>query len=261
MAEELAGIGPPPCLVAERLGQRWADPGIAQQGVGAAVDDGEEIGGVEHAVVAVGAEMADGEAGAADQRRQPVDDQRVVDDGGDAGFGCGLQRIGRAVGHVGGGIVGIEDRQLAAGTQHPRRLGQRLFRAGDVAERGVEDHGVEVAVGEGQGAGVAEMEFDAGVLAAEPAGVLQQSRRRVDADRPRHRLETGDRAGDRAGAAADFQDMGALGQRQVGEIARAQRLLAGVGGAQFQHLGDPFDHRRLGLGDRGVDIGHGNPPF
>lgn len=85
---------------------------------------------------------------------------------------------------------------------------QRVQGLGEVAQGGVEDDHVEMAVGKGQAVGAAFAEGKVGQVGAQFPGLGEEDGGRVQAHHFHHPGPGGQTAGDGAGAAAYFQDPG-----------------------------------------------------
>ena len=141
----------------------------------------------------------------------------------------------------------------------PARLLEHALAVGDVAERGVADDDIERLVAERELAAVGDAEVE---LGCERLRALDEDRRGID---PEHVARVArEPAADRAAAAADLQHPRIL-ERDVGEVGLQHRALLGVGGSQFEDVGQLLLQRFRGLIDGGVHIRHGRsiaqPPW
>jgi hypothetical protein len=120
----------------------------------------------------------------------------------------------------------------------------------------VEDDGVEGPVVERERGSTAHHVGEVVHARGDLPRALHEHGRRIQADHLAHPGAHGERARHRARPAAHLQHACAVGERQVGQVVVEHRLLAGVGRAQLQHLGEPFLDRFVGALDAGVDVGH-----
>jgi hypothetical protein len=113
--------------------------------------------------------------------------------------------------------VGVPDRDETAGPGDPAHLAQRPHRVAQVLQDLVGVHDVEAAVRIVQGVDVAGGEAEVRPAAARRTGLLDDLRRRVDAGHLPLRHPVGQARGDRAGTAADIEDLRVRGEERQQE--------------------------------------------
>jgi hypothetical protein len=158
VTEEVAGVGPPARLGLDGGRGVATEPPRRGEDVGASLDERHHVGRVGGLEIPVTPERDDLEARRADEGRQAADDPQVVDPAVDHLVHARLQGVEGADRHGRRRIVAVEDREPAAGSHDPVRLGQDPRRLGDVTEHRVGHHHVERLVGEGQRARIRLLE-------------------------------------------------------------------------------------------------------
>jgi hypothetical protein len=118
---------------------------------------------------------------------------------------------------------------------------------------------VEARIGERERPAVAGDEVDRRI-AGQLARPLDEQRRRIQPGHVRDTRERGQVAADRAGAAADLQQLALVGELQPPRVLLQHRPLPRVGRAQLEHLSQALLHGDVRFGDRRVDVRHGEPP-
>jgi hypothetical protein len=200
------------------------------RGGGAPVDDRRDVAGLAGLDVSEAPYPSQREPRGLEQPGQPPDQPGIMHAGGDPGVHACLQRVGRADGHAGGGVVAVEDGQPAARAQHPSGLPQGPLGLGHMAPSGVEDHHVEGPVRKLERPSVPLQELHVGGRVV-PAGAGQEGGGGIEADDLGHVGPAGQLAGDRAGTAADLQHPGAGGKLDVAQVGPAHGGLLRVGGS------------------------------
>jgi hypothetical protein len=191
---------------------------------------------------------------------KPAYEPEIVDERSLHSLDAVLKRVGIVEGDRDRGVIPIEDGEGPARAQDPICLGQRTFGLRDVAQRGVHQHGVEVAVGELQRSPIAQLERCARPR-RELLGPGDEDRRRIDPHRFAYVGQIGKHTGDGSGPAADLQHSSVSREVDFRQVGVEHRPLLAVARAQLQGPGQTLLCREIGVGDRGVDIRHGNPPL
>jgi hypothetical protein len=124
----------------------------------------------------------------------------------------------------------------------------------------MEDDDVERAILERQRAAVALDEGEPRHVARELARLRDEDRGGIDADHPADTGPGGERARDRSRTAADLDDLRVRREVDVREVRLAHRAQLRIRSAKLEDLDQALDNRWLDLGNRGVDVGHSNPP-
>jgi hypothetical protein len=182
-----------------------------------------------------------------------------VDEEVDTGLGACLQRVevaGRA-GHR--RVVAVEDGEEAVVGENPGRLRQGELGLGNVAERRVEDGNVERPTLERKRTCVALDERQVRKVPRELSALLDEDRRRVDAD---HIPDAGPGCQcpcHRPRAAAHLGNACAGRKGDVGEVRLAHLPLLRVARPQLEDVDEPRYDSGVRVGDGGVDVRQAGP--
>ena len=197
--------------------------------VGTAVHQRQHVVGVGRLEVPVGRRALRLEPGGPQERRQAAHQPRIVEERRLHRLDAVLERVVLAEGDRDRGVVAVAHGQRALVAQHPERLGQHPLRLGDVAERRVQDDGVEVGVRVPQRPAVTLLERQ--VRRGPPArgpwpGRPVTGRSRPPGPRPACRRS---RAADRPGAAPDLEHPRPSGEADLREVRVEHGALLGIG--------------------------------
>ncbi len=155
---DLAGIDPAPGLRLQRLGHPGIKTTQSNQGIGAAIEESQQIVRLRGLQISMAVEAVDLEPGGANESLEPTHEPAVVHESRNRGVGAVFQGIVVPDREGGRCVIAVEHRQVSAGPHDPERFPQRGLGARHVAKGRMEDHRIEIAVLERQRSCVALLE-------------------------------------------------------------------------------------------------------
>ena len=201
-------------------------------------------------------EPLDIETGCLHQQRQPTRQPAVVNERRHGRISAALQRVEFIDRNRGRCVITIEHGEPTAGPQHATELGERPLRAGYVAQARMHDSDIDAGILEVEGAGIAYAETDVPQLRRELPRSLDENRRGIDTN---HRTDPGpfrQYACHSARSTADIQYPGFGRKADCSEVGGQHLPLPPLTCPDFQRLGEPLLHFRIGSRNICVGIGH-----